>query len=187
MAQLAELITPRTRLVSLVHVSNMLGASLPAHDVVELARRVGAKVRQHLMATVRFRGRRGRKGTHGRNAVGGGDGLAWAGTGQPVLAALSQRKGGSKRAMLVVRQCPCVCHAKRMHMQLDAVTQSLSDTLPSLPCRCCWTAASLCPICRWTCRLLGRTGLWPLPTRCAAPPALDSSGASELVGWGHLG
>lgn len=41
---LAELMTPRTRLVSLVHVSNALGCVLPVSHVVEAARKVGAKV-----------------------------------------------------------------------------------------------------------------------------------------------
>ena len=44
MAQLAELITPRTRLVSLVHVSNMLGCTLPAARVAEMAHAVGARL-----------------------------------------------------------------------------------------------------------------------------------------------
>lgn len=39
-----ELVTPRTRLVSLVHVSNMLGCVLDVEPVVEAARRVGARV-----------------------------------------------------------------------------------------------------------------------------------------------
>lgn len=39
-----ELVTPRTRLVSLVHVSNMLGAVLDVEPVVAAARKVGAKV-----------------------------------------------------------------------------------------------------------------------------------------------
>ena len=43
-AQLKELITPRTRLVSLVHVSNALGCVLPVEQVVAAARAVGAKV-----------------------------------------------------------------------------------------------------------------------------------------------
>jgi hypothetical protein len=43
--QLAELVTPRTRLVSMVHVSNMLGCITPAQRIVEIARSVGAKVR----------------------------------------------------------------------------------------------------------------------------------------------
>lgn len=45
MKQLAELITPRTRLVSLVHVSNMLGCVADTQTIVELAQKVGAKVR----------------------------------------------------------------------------------------------------------------------------------------------
>jgi cysteine desulfurase/selenocysteine lyase len=44
LAQLATLITPRTRLVSLVHVSNMLGCVLPAQRVAEMAHAVGAKL-----------------------------------------------------------------------------------------------------------------------------------------------
>lgn len=39
-----SLIGPRTKLVSLVHVSNMLGAILPAEEVVAAAQKVGAKV-----------------------------------------------------------------------------------------------------------------------------------------------
>lgn len=42
--QLAALVGPRTRLISLVHVSNMLGCVLPVPKVVELARSVGAKL-----------------------------------------------------------------------------------------------------------------------------------------------
>ena len=42
--QLATLITPRTRLVSLVHVSNMLGCVLPTQRVAEMAHAVGAKL-----------------------------------------------------------------------------------------------------------------------------------------------
>lgn len=43
-AKLKELITPRTRLITLVHVSNALGCVLPVAEVVEAARTVGAKV-----------------------------------------------------------------------------------------------------------------------------------------------
>lgn len=39
-----ELITPRTKLVSLVHVSNMLGAVLDVETVVAAARKVEARV-----------------------------------------------------------------------------------------------------------------------------------------------
>ena len=39
-----ELITPRTRLVSVIHVSNVLGCVAPVHDIVEMAHKVGAKV-----------------------------------------------------------------------------------------------------------------------------------------------
>ncbi|EFN57615.1 hypothetical protein CHLNCDRAFT_34562 [Chlorella variabilis] len=42
--KLAALITPRTRLVSLVHVSNMLGCVLPTQRVAEMAHGVGAKL-----------------------------------------------------------------------------------------------------------------------------------------------
>ena len=42
--QLARLVGPRTRLVSLVHVSNMLGCMLPVHKVAEICERVGAKL-----------------------------------------------------------------------------------------------------------------------------------------------
>jgi cysteine desulfurase/selenocysteine lyase len=42
--QLAGLITPRTRLVSLVHVSNMLGCVLPTQRAAELAHAAGAKL-----------------------------------------------------------------------------------------------------------------------------------------------
>jgi len=41
---LHELVTPRTKLISLVHVSNMLGAVLDVEAVVEAARKVGARV-----------------------------------------------------------------------------------------------------------------------------------------------
>ena len=34
-----------------------------------------------------------------------------------------------------------------------------------------------CPTCRWMWAAWGPTGSWPPPTRCAAPPALASSGA----------
>jgi len=44
MQHFKELLGPRTRLVSLVHVSNMLGAVLDTDFVVEEAQRVGAKV-----------------------------------------------------------------------------------------------------------------------------------------------
>ncbi|PSC68209.1 cysteine desulfurase chloroplastic-like [Micractinium conductrix] len=44
MEQLRQLVTPRTRLISLVHVSNMLGCTLPVHSVAELAQGVGAKL-----------------------------------------------------------------------------------------------------------------------------------------------
>ncbi|KAF8071197.1 NFS2 [Scenedesmus sp. PABB004] len=44
MDHLRELVTPRTKLISLVHVSNMLGAVLDVEAVVEAARRVGARV-----------------------------------------------------------------------------------------------------------------------------------------------
>ncbi|KAI7835949.1 hypothetical protein COHA_010148 [Chlorella ohadii] len=42
--QLARLVGPRTRLVSLVHVSNMLGCMLPVHKVAEICSGVGAKL-----------------------------------------------------------------------------------------------------------------------------------------------
>lgn len=41
---LRELVTPSTKLISLVHVSNMLGAVLDVEAVVDAARSVGAKV-----------------------------------------------------------------------------------------------------------------------------------------------
>lgn len=41
---LRELVTPRTKLISLVHVSNMLGGVLDVQAVVEAARPVGARV-----------------------------------------------------------------------------------------------------------------------------------------------
>lgn len=44
MAHLAELVGPATKLVSLVHVSNMLGCVTPAAHVAEIAKRHGAKV-----------------------------------------------------------------------------------------------------------------------------------------------
>lgn len=44
MEQLARLVGPRTRLVSLVHVSNMLGCMLPVHKVAEICSGVGAKL-----------------------------------------------------------------------------------------------------------------------------------------------
>ena len=34
------MITPKTKMVALVHVSNMLGAVLPVHDVAEAAHKV---------------------------------------------------------------------------------------------------------------------------------------------------
>ena len=42
--QLARLVTPRTRLISLVHVSNMLGCIADVPRIVEIAQGVGAKV-----------------------------------------------------------------------------------------------------------------------------------------------
>lgn len=44
MQHLRELVTPSTKLISLVHVSNMLGAVLDVEAVVDAARSVGAKV-----------------------------------------------------------------------------------------------------------------------------------------------
>ena len=44
MNQLDELVTPRTRLISLVHVSNALGCVLPVERVVAKAKKVGARV-----------------------------------------------------------------------------------------------------------------------------------------------
>ena len=44
MQQLADLVSPRTKLVTLVHISNMLGCVAPAHRIVEIAHSVGAKV-----------------------------------------------------------------------------------------------------------------------------------------------
>ena len=41
---LKELVTPATKLISLVHVSNMLGCELDVEAVVAAARGVGAKV-----------------------------------------------------------------------------------------------------------------------------------------------
>ena len=43
-AQLHSLVTPRTKLISLAHVSNTLGCVLPVEEVVLAARRVGARV-----------------------------------------------------------------------------------------------------------------------------------------------
>jgi len=43
-AQLHSLVTPRTKLISMVHVSNTLGCVLPVGEVVAAARRVGARV-----------------------------------------------------------------------------------------------------------------------------------------------
>ena len=42
MSELARLVGPRTRLVSLVHVSNMLGCVLPAREAAEIAHAAGA-------------------------------------------------------------------------------------------------------------------------------------------------
>eukprot|EP00878_Enallax_costatus_P021141 GHUV01022374.1.p1 GENE.GHUV01022374.1~~GHUV01022374.1.p1 ORF type:complete len:375 (+),score=90.94 GHUV01022374.1:552-1676(+) len=44
MEHLRELVTPRTKLISLVHVSNMLGGVLDVEAVMSVARGVGAKV-----------------------------------------------------------------------------------------------------------------------------------------------
>jgi len=44
MKMMEELITPRTKLVSVVHISNMLGCVNPVEDIAALARKVGAKV-----------------------------------------------------------------------------------------------------------------------------------------------
>lgn len=41
---LEELVGPRTKLISLVHLSNALGCHLPVDKVVEMAKRVGSKV-----------------------------------------------------------------------------------------------------------------------------------------------
>lgn len=41
---LREAVTPRTRLVSLVHVSNALGCTLPVDEVVGIAKAVGARI-----------------------------------------------------------------------------------------------------------------------------------------------
>lgn len=41
---LAQKVSGKTKLVALVHVSNMLGAVLPVHKVAEIARGVGAKL-----------------------------------------------------------------------------------------------------------------------------------------------
>ena len=43
-AQLRELVSSKTRLISLVHISNALGCVLPVPQVVEIARSVGAKL-----------------------------------------------------------------------------------------------------------------------------------------------
>lgn len=44
MADLADKVTSRTKLVALVHVSNTLGCVLPVERVVKAARHVGAKL-----------------------------------------------------------------------------------------------------------------------------------------------
>ncbi|KAL3146011.1 hypothetical protein ABBQ38_015368 [Trebouxia sp. C0009 RCD-2024] len=44
MAEFHNLVNPKTKLISLVHVSNALGAILPTDEVVEAAQKVGAKV-----------------------------------------------------------------------------------------------------------------------------------------------
>ncbi len=44
LSQLESLLTERTKLLSLVHVSNVLGTINPVHELVAAARRVGAKV-----------------------------------------------------------------------------------------------------------------------------------------------
>lgn len=44
MEMMAELITPRTKLVSVVHVSNMLGCVNPVEEIVAMAAKVGARV-----------------------------------------------------------------------------------------------------------------------------------------------
>lgn len=41
---LNELVTDRTKLIALPHVSNVLGCTLPVEDVVAIARKHGAKV-----------------------------------------------------------------------------------------------------------------------------------------------
>eukprot|EP00873_Tetraselmis_striata_P011115 jgi/Tetstr1/431379/TSEL_021070.t1 len=44
MEMMAELITPRTKLVAVAHVSNMLGCVNPVEDIIALAHKVGARV-----------------------------------------------------------------------------------------------------------------------------------------------
>ncbi len=44
MDHLAHLLTPKTKLISLVHMSNALGCRLPVDTVVQLAKTVGAKI-----------------------------------------------------------------------------------------------------------------------------------------------
>lgn len=44
MAAFHDLLSPRTRLVALVHVSNMLGCIAPAAEICEAAHAVGARV-----------------------------------------------------------------------------------------------------------------------------------------------
>jgi selenocysteine lyase/cysteine desulfurase len=41
---LAEKVTPKTKLVALVHVSNMLGCILPTQEAAEIAHAAGAKL-----------------------------------------------------------------------------------------------------------------------------------------------
>jgi cysteine desulfurase/selenocysteine lyase len=43
-SQLKQLVSPKTKLISLVHVSNALGCTLPVPEVVSIAHSVGAKV-----------------------------------------------------------------------------------------------------------------------------------------------
>jgi len=44
MNHLEDLVGPKTRLISLVHISNALGCTLPVNNVVQIAEKVGAKV-----------------------------------------------------------------------------------------------------------------------------------------------
>ena len=151
----AKLLSPRTKIVALVHVSNMLGSLLDTSFVVEQAHKVcQTQLSQRLLgATAMLRESPETLGyssslPHGKNWMRRSASHMWARSGQ----SCSMRACG-KNTFLMHRWGP----------------------------RCCWIVHSLCLASLQMCKHSVQTGLWQQATRCVDPLALASFGAGKQL------
>ena len=150
----AELLSPKTKVVALVHVSNMLGSILDTAYVAEQARKV-CSFKYALQGTLL--------------------------DDSPCLECDRRVEHPSATFLLPAAEASRVTAQGRIRqapeqMKMCKLTVCACDRW--VP-RCCWTAPSRCPGCPQTFRPWAQTGLWPQATRCVGPLASDSCGAGE--------